>query len=177
MTFSKLPCILLAQSNTIPIARKYFYEYLRTDNSAVWEPPQVMQIEQWLLQLANQALMYEQVGFPENLNRVLQKREEQLVWEAILKEDLKDSKDFLQILPLVQTVQETNRLWQIHLRSGHQDFQPSHTWEKFTKWQTTFTDLCEAAGWWTEADLISNCLKWIQEDKIPIPEKFWFVGF
>ena len=177
MTSSKLPCILLAHSNSIPIARKYFYEYLRPDNSAVWEPPQVMQIEQWLLQLANQALMYEQIGFPENLNRVLQKREEQLVWETILRKDLKDSIDFLQILPLVRTVQETNRLWQIHLRSGHQDFQPNHTWENFTKWQTAFTDLCEAEGWWTEADLISKCLKWIQEDKIPIPEKFWFVGF
>ena len=69
-----------------------------------------MQLERWLLQLANQALLFEQVTFPENLNRVLQKREEQLVWEEILREDLKDSKDFLQILPLVRTVQETHRL-------------------------------------------------------------------
>ena len=177
MTFSKLPCILLAQSNTVPIARKYFYEYLRPENSTVWEPPQIMQIEQWILQIANQALMFEQVTFPDNLNRVLQKHEEQLVWEEVLREDLKDSKDFLQILPLVRTAQETYRLWQIHLRSGHQDFTPNRTWEKFTKWQTTFIDLCEAAGWWTEADLMSNCLKWIQAGTIPIPENFWFVGF
>ncbi len=177
MTPTKLPCILLAQSNSVPIARKYFYEYLKPENSTVWEPPQVMQIERWLLQLAHQALLFEQVTFPENLSRVLQKREEQLVWEEILREDLKDSKDFLQILPLVRTVQETHRLWQIHLSSEPHDFPLNRTWERFTKWQTTFTDRCDKEGWWTEADLVFNCLKWIREDQIPIPEEFWFVGF
>ncbi len=177
MTSTKLPCILLAQSNSVPIARKYFYEYLRPENLTVWEPPQVMQIERWLLQLAHQALLFEQVTFPENLSRVLQKREEQLVWEEILREDLKDSKDFLQILPLVRTVQETHRLWQIHLSSGQHNFPPNPTWERFTKWQTTFTSRCEKEGWWTEADLVFNCLKWIKEGQIPIPEEFWFVGF
>ena len=177
MTSTTHPCILLAQSNSVPIARKYFYEYLRPENLTVWEPPQVMQLERWLLQLANQALLFEQVTFPENLNRVLQKREEQLVWEEILREDLKDSKDFLQILPLVRTVQETHRLWQIHLSSGQHDFPLNHTRERFTKWQTTFTSRCEKEGWWTEADLICNCLKWIKEGQIPVPEEFWFVGF
>ena len=136
-----------------------------------------MQIERWLLQLANQALLFEQITFPENLNRVLQKREEQLVWEKILREDLKDSKDFLQILPLVRTVQETHRLWRIHLSSGHHDFPPNRTWERFTKWQTKFTGRCEAEGWWTEADLIASCLKWIKEGQIPIPEELRFIGF
>ena len=177
MTPTKRPCILLAQSNSVPIARKYFYKYLKPENSTVWEPPQVMQIERWLLQLAHQALLFEQVTFPENLGRVLQKREEQLVWEEILREDLKGSKDFLQILPLVRTVQETHRLWQIHLSSEPHDFPPNRTWEKFTEWQTTFADRCDKEGWWTEADLVFNCLKWIREDQIPIPEEFWFVGF
>ena len=177
MASTTLPCILLAQNNSVPIARKYFFEYLRPENSTVWEPPQVMQLERWLLQTANQALLFEQVTFPENLNRVLQKREEQLVWEEILREDLRDSKDFLQILPLVRTIQETHRLWQIHLSSWQHDFPSNHTWERFTKWQTTFTRRCKNAGWWTEADLVCNCLKWIKEGQIPIPEEFWFVGF
>ncbi|MEC8285453.1 MAG: hypothetical protein VX024_13075, partial [SAR324 cluster bacterium] len=135
----------MAQSTSVQIARKYFYEYLRPENLTVWEPPQVMQLERWLLQLANQALLFEQVTFPENLNRVLQKREEQLVWEEIIREDLKDSKDFLQILPLVRTVQETHRLWQFHLSSWQHDFPSNHTWERFTKWQTTFTSHCVIA--------------------------------
>jgi exodeoxyribonuclease-5 len=177
MTSPNRLCILVARSSSVAIARKYFYEYLRPENVSVWEPPQVMQLERWLVQMANQALEFDQVPFPENLNRILQKREEQLVWEEILREDFKDFKNFLQILPLVRTVQETHSLWQIHLQSAAPGYKINRSWEKFTAWQTAFMQRCLETGWWTEAKLVFQCLRWIKEGSIPISEEFWFAGF
>ena len=179
MATISLPLILVADRSAIPIARQFFAEYFQPHSETIWESPPVLELEQWLLTVAEEVLQSGQSPFPTDLRRVLQPREELLVWEEILRKDLQQQTDFLRHQTLARTAQQTHRL--AILAKDYLDVPatspPTAMWTQFLGWQMQFEACCQTKGWWTEANLLSKGLLWLSQQRIPLPDQIWCVGF
>ena len=146
-----------------------------------WQTPKVLTLQQWLQEMAEQAMLSSEIAadyFPAN---ALNNFSEKLLWQAAIEQCLAKHElaALFDVPNLAQSAMEGNlRLidWQITDDKISTDFMSSET-RQFLRWRAVFQSLCKKHDALEAARILLLQAALIASTKLPLPKSMLWLGF
>ena len=139
----------------------------------VWQTPLALTLNQWLGQLADEALLTGVAGLPQ----VLDPFAERLLWEQVIAAGMAGGESPLfDIQGMAASAVEAHaqvREWDLRISAP----EASDETRLFLRWQAEFLKRCRAAGWSDQLGLQLEVMALIDGGQLPIPGEIQFAGF
>lgn len=148
------------------------------DAETPWQPPQCFPLQEWLLQLTEQAILTGQIAVDQAPAGMLSNLQEGLLWEQAIQHCLRQhaQRELLNTHGLASAAMEANRYlieWNISLDLSA----ASEETQQFMRWRQQFQNLCRQSGVLEPVRYQAWQLTQLAQGHVSLPQQVVLAGF